>query len=283
MRGKETRTASGKRRHAWLALALLPLLTGCLGAAIIPILASGPLLGRHHVRAATPIPKATRKSSTLAHTKAAPEAAATPAATASPATLPAASNSPPAWQRFFAFALASEGASGNVASGQSVLLTDDPPLDMPSLRTCPKPVPAVVIDLDAGMSTFDPRRLGHAPAGVPEGLEKLREAGIVILWISQLPAARAADVAQALRAADLDPIGADQLLLIRNAKDRKELLRDDANDDVCIVAIAGDRRADFDELFDYLRHPAEAAPLDAMLGKGWFLVPPLQGPATAAQ
>jgi hypothetical protein len=283
MRGQETRTAAGKCRHGWTALALLPTLTGCLGAAIIPILASGPLLGPHHVRAATSVPKPSREPSAPTQAQA-PTAAATAAATA-PATTSAATSQPAAasdrWQQFFAFALASEDASGNVASGQSVLLTDDPPLDTPSLRNCPKPVPAVVIDLDDGMSTFDPQHLGRAPTGVAEGLEQLREAGIVVLWISQLPATRVADVAQALRTSGLDPVGADQLLLFRSAKDRKELLRDDANDDVCIVAIAGERRADFDELFDYLRRPAEAAPLDAMLGKGWFFVPSLSDPPKA--
>ena len=69
-------------------------------------------------------------------------------------------------------------------------------------------------------------------------------------------------------------LGKDQFLLIRNGDDRKQLLREDANQDVCIVAIAGDQRSDFDELFDYLRDPNAAIGLDAMLGDGWFLVPP---------
>ena len=103
---------------------------------------------------------------------------------------------------------------------------------------------------------------------------------MVVLWISQLPAARAADVAQALRSSGLDAQGKDQMLLIRAGEDRKQMLRGNANDDVCIVAIAGDRRSDFDELFDYLRDPNGAFALDRMLGEGWFLVPSLY-PATA--
>jgi predicted secreted acid phosphatase len=113
---------------------------------------------------------------------------------------------------------------------------------------------------------------------VAEGLGKLRKAGIVVLWISQLPAARAAAVAQALRSSGLDPTGTDQLLLVRNPNDRKQLLREDASEDVCVVAIAGDQRGDFDELFDYLRRPWEAFGLDTMLGNGWFLVPSLDAP-----
>ena len=120
----------------------------------------------------------------------------------------------------------------------------------------------------------------RAPAGVAAGLAHLRDAGVVVLWISKLPAARAADAARALRNSGLDPRRQDQLLLLRRAQDRKQLLREDASDDVCIVAIAGDRRSDFDELFDYLRNPGSAAGLDAMLGNGWFLVPTLDGAAT---
>jgi hypothetical protein len=269
-----------------LALALLPLLSGCLGAAVIPILASGPLVGRHHVRAATPVPKQkTRSRSAPAPANNAPSNPAAAAAESSPneSSTAGAPSAPEPWQKFFAYALASEDTNGRVSSGHSALLTFNPPIDMPSLRDCQTPVPSVVIDLDDGPGTLDPQQLKPAPAGVAEGLAKLRQAGIVVLWISQLPAARAADLAQALRTSGLDPLGADQLLLLRGPKDRKQLLREDANQDVCIVAIAGDRRADFDELFDYLRRPAEAAGLDVMLGNGWFIVPPLDTPATAGK
>ena len=65
----------------------------------------------------------------------------------------------------------------------------------------------------------------------------------------------------------------DQMLLIRGPDDRKQVLRIQANADVCIVAIAGDRRGDFDELFDYLRNPAGAVALYPMMRAGWFLIP----------
>jgi len=140
----------------------------------------------------------------------------------------------------------------------------------------------VVIDLDNGSTPFDPEHLPRASDTVAAGLAKLRNSGIVVLWISDLAASRAAEVSQALRTSGLDPMGEDQLLLIRSPMDRKQLLRDDANEDVCVVAVAGDRRSDFDELFDYLRHPEQALGLDAMLDKGWFIVPPLEGVATLA-
>jgi len=49
-----------------------------------------------------------------------------------------------------------------------------------------------------------------------------------------------------------------------------------------VVAIAGDERGDFDELFDYLRDPGSAVGLYPMMGEGWFLVPSLGTPAAAS-
>ncbi|HSQ95018.1 MAG TPA: hypothetical protein VLM18_02800 [Croceibacterium sp.] len=185
------------------------------------------------------------------------------------------------WRRFFAYAIdKSRPEQAAVSAGRSALLKEDPALDEPQRRDCTASASAVVIDLDDGPDAFLPERLAAAPAGVAAGLTHVRDAGVVVLWISQLPEARAADVARALSTSGLDPLGQDQLLLLRRTQDRKQLLREDASDDVCIVAIAGDRRSDFDELFDYLRHPDSAAGLDAMLGDGWFLVPALTSPAT---
>jgi hypothetical protein len=287
MRETQTRRRLWTRCRASLALALLPMLGGCLGAAVVPILASGPLLGKQSVRAATPVSKGASKASARASRNSSgsqkdtgPEIVVTSLKELPP---PSATSPGDPWQKFFAFALASPRSAATPAEGRSVLLVRDPPLDMPVRRDCPAQVPAVVIDLDNGSMPFDPRQLRSVPAEVAAGLVRLRNAGIVVLWISRLPAARAADVGQALRSSNLDPKGEDQLLLVRSPKDRKQLLRGDANDDVCIVAMAGDGRDDFDELFDYLRNPDSAFALDAMLGKGWFIVPPLESVATAAK
>ena len=94
--------------------------------------------------------------------------------------------------------------------------------------------------------------------------------------------AQAPEVAQWVRSSGLDPQGQDQFLLLRTADDRKQLLREDANKDVCVVAVAGDARGDFDELFDYFRDPAGAIGLEPMMGRGWFEVPPLSAAAAAA-
>lgn len=264
----------------WLALAFLPALAGCAAVVAVPIVAGGTLWAGHkpHVRAATVSPakpkRAKRHSSkgTTAPAKA-PKVQLTSLKEMPP---PSAAPTPAAddpWQRFFAYGFdKSRPEQAAASAGRSALLVANPPLDEPQRRDCAATAPAAVIDLDNGSAAFAPDGLATAPPGVAAGLAHLREAGVVVLWISNLPAARATDVAKALRTSGLDPRGQDQLLLIRNVKDRKQLLREDASADVCIVAIAGDRRSDFDELFDYLRNPASAAGLDAMLGDGWFLV-----------
>lgn len=178
------------------------------------------------------------------------------------------------WQTFFDYALAQGAALADARRPQSALISPDGILVDANRRPCASRYPAVIVDLDKAGEAFSPDAGARAPAGLAAGLARLREAGIVVLWLSSLPASRVGQVAAALRAADLDPEGKDQFLLIRYAEDRKQVLREEANRDVCVVAIAGDERSDFDELFDYLRDPSSAIGLDVMLGNGWFLVPP---------
>jgi len=134
---------------------------------------------------------------------------------------------------------------------------------------------------DIGPSTFAPGNAIQPSPGLAEGLARLREADIVVLWLSQADANRVREVADALLLSGLDPAGRDPLLLMRNAEDRKQTLRQEANLDVCVIAIAGDQRADFDELFDYLRNPDNALRLEGMIGSGWFIAPVPLGPPPA--
>jgi len=272
------------------ALAVLPLLSGCAAAVALPLMAGGGLMAvtKHRVRAATQVPKTTRPKAKRKKRGANNEeiAPTSPQVTLSTLKeLPPPSETPlvaadDRWQQFFGYA---EGqppsADGKGSTTPSALLQQPPSIDAPIRSKCSAPVPAVVIDLDDGAQALSPERLRAAPAEVTAGVAHLRQAGVVVLWISRLPSARAADVAQALRTSGLDPQGQDQLLLIRNGDDRKQLLREDASKDVCIVAIAGDDRGDFDELFDYLRNSAGAVGLYPLMGHGWFLVPSLTAPA----
>jgi len=278
-------------RRGWAVLALVPLLSGCLAAVAVPLVAGGGLarMTSHRVRAATTA-SARADKPTRGHRKSRKGATAvtdekavlTPLKALPPPTDTAlAANDP--WQKFFDYAIAQREGDGPAKPLQSAILKPNPSLDVPERRPCTTPYPAVVIDLDDGTVPLVPEQLKAAPPGVADGLVRLRDQGIVVLWISQLPAARAAELARALRSAGLDPKGQDQLLLLRTIDDRKQLLRDNASDDVCIVAIAGDKRGDFDELFDYLRNPESAVGLYSMIGQGWFLVPPLDGSAPSGQ
>ncbi|MEO6040708.1 MAG: hypothetical protein ABIP41_02295 [Croceibacterium sp.] len=269
------------------ALAMLLALSGCIAAVAVPLVAGGMLKARDtaRVRAATRISKAPGEPKGRAP-NAAPSASVTvrlataeeiakfenPGQSAAPPNEPSAYD---LWRPFFDYALthAKAHATAPEAALPSAVLAAGGNIAAPIRRPCTSPHPAVIIDLDEGSTPFSPSNAGIAPPDVANGLQRLRQAGVVILWISQLPSARVADVAGALRASGFDPKNADQLLLRRGSDDRKQALRADSTADVCVIAIAGDRRADFDELFDYLRNPAGAAGLYPMMDQGWFLMP----------
>ncbi len=133
--------------------------------------------------------------------------------------------------------------------------------------------PAVVIDLDPEGATFVPPT---GPTPLPEyaaALASLREAGIIIGWISQNSISATGAVRNALEQSGLDPRGQDVLLLIAQDDQRKQSLRESFAGSASIVAIAGDERADFDERFRYLRDPSVGAKLETLIGEGpWFLI-----------
>ena len=95
----------------------------------------------------------------------------------------------------------------------------------------------------------------------------------MVLWVSQASANKVKEVGGVLRAFGLDPSGRDPLLLVRNPDERKQIIRTEAEQSVCVVAIAGDQRSDFDELFDFLRVPESQVGVDHMFDDGWFLTP----------
>ena len=257
--------------HFCAALALVPLLSGCIAFAALPVLAGGAMIagGNVKIRAATPNPGAPK----LARRKLPERTAGEPAsgfALTSLSALPAPVGAAPApWAELVAYALAQVPAQADQPPARSALLVSGTSLQLPLLRGCMARDPAVIVDLDRADTNAASPPIGLAPQ-----LERLRTAGIVVVWISQRPSAEVAEVAASLRASGLDPTGSDPLLLLRTPRDRKQALREEASLDVCPIAIAGDRKSDFDELFDYLRDPQAAAGLDSMIGSGWFIVPP---------
>ncbi|HUQ13355.1 MAG TPA: hypothetical protein VM055_03680 [Novosphingobium sp.] len=263
------------------SLALVPLLSGCVAMAALPVLAGGAMVagGNARIRAATPRPQNPDKSASLARTKELTTGAGitlTNLTALPPPDPPGAGASTDPWRAFFDFALdRANAAKGDKA--RSALLEPGTSLALPRQLACRAETPAVLIDLDPDTRPFIPEAAASPPAALVEGLTRLREAGVAVVWISALPASYVTGVGDALRGSGLDAEGRDPLLLARGPDDRKQVLREEANRDVCVIAVAGDRKADFDELFEYLRDPASAAGLDSLIGAGWFLVPPPLG------
>lgn len=261
------------------ALAVLPVLSGCVAAVAIPLVAGGALYVRNHrVRAATSVDQTGLYAGPVAEPSEAASGGESPVAvltnlTELPPPTPSDLGGANPWQPFFDYALAQGSALKAAERPESALIVPDGLFVTPERRPCIQRFPAVIVDLDKMKEAFNAAGARPAP-GLAQGLARLREAEIVVLWLTRLPAAQVGMVANTLRSSGLDPEGNDQFLLVRSPDDRKQILREQANQDVCVVAIAGDERSDFDELFDYLRNPDAAAGLDVMLGNGWFLVPP---------
>jgi len=143
----------------------------------------------------------------------------------------------------------------------------------PATRECSIHPAAVLIDLDPASGTLDPAAALRADPRLAGALAGLRGEGIAVGWLSSNTADRAGAVRRALVASGLDPAGQDELALLRYPEERKQSRREEFAKEYCLVAIAGDDRTDFDELFQYLKDPSLATPLEPLIGAGWFLIP----------
>lgn len=135
----------------------------------------------------------------------------------------------------------------------------------------------VLIDLDPAGSVFTPPANPEPQPGLALGLSILREAGLEIAWLSDLPVSQSGALRSALEQAGFDPRGQDIISLRRDDAETKQQRRDSLAGISCIVAIAGDERPDFDERFKYLRNPEAGAGIEPLIGDGWFLIEPLLG------
>ena len=165
------------------------------------------------------------------------------------------------------------------APRRSAILATPGSLD-PVTGDCAIRPPAVLIDLDPAGKELDPSVAFAPNPELAEVLSALRLQNVAVFWISAASAGEAGRVREHLLTAGLDPWGRDGLLLMRRAEDRKDARRRELAQTHCVVAIAGDTRGDFDELFDFLRNPAAAAALEPLVGAGWFLTP---APITAKE
>ncbi|GMN01840.1 hypothetical protein [Erythrobacter sp. MTPC3] len=131
---------------------------------------------------------------------------------------------------------------------------------------------SILIDLDTGDAPFDPDTLGLASQELALSLKVLRAEGVEVAWISASSAGSADGIRDALSRSGLDPQGQDQLLLLRYPGDRKQTRRKQLALETCLLAIAGDDRSDFDELYDFLNNPDAALELEPLFNNGWFLL-----------
>lgn len=131
---------------------------------------------------------------------------------------------------------------------------------------------SILIDLDTGAEPFDPDTLGLASPELALSLKVLRGEEVEVAWISSNSAGSADRIRGALAQAGLDPEGNDQLLLLRYPGDRKQTRRKQLAIETCLVAIAGDDRSDFDELYNFLTNPNAALALEPLFNNGWFLL-----------
>jgi len=259
-----------RRLHAALAASALALALGGCAAVAIPVVAGSAVLGKETLgdgedddaSEAAPDRVEAEEPAEVA-TEGAPYAAPPPS------TLPAG-----AYTDFFAHA-SEQAALDPVAEPRGSAILAAPGSLQPETVECAIRPPAVLVDLDPAGGTRDFATLAPDPA-LAQGLQELRLEGLFVYWISEASAAQAGTLRKRLTETGLDPTTDDGLLLMRRAEDRKQLRREELSKTHCVVAILGDERSDFDELFDYLKNPAAASALDALIGNGWFLVPTLQ-------
>ena len=148
-------------------------------------------------------------------------------------------------------------------------------IDPKTIDCAGKPM-AVVIDLDhEAQGDWTQAETLYRQNGLIEALRSLRAAKISVIWISDKPVAASETIAAILREGGLAEDNADDFLFLdRGGEDRKQVRRWDAARNYCVLAIAGDKRSDFDELYDYLRNPDGAISLEHMFDNGWFITPP---------
>jgi hypothetical protein len=188
------------------------------------------------------------------------------------------------YANFAAYALQQSARLAEGEGVQSVVLIPRVDIFKPETIACDGKPLAVLIDLDnkAGQDWMAADTL-YRQNGLIEVLRSLRAAEISVIWLSSQPVAASQKVAAILDEAGFSESASDDFLFLdRGGEDRKQVRRWDAARTYCIIAMAGDDRSDFDELYAYLRDPDGAIMLEPMFENGWFLTPPPLVEATDA-
>lgn len=156
---------------------------------------------------------------------------------------------------------------------QSALIDSSTMAVWPRRKRCVTKRLAVTIDLDPGFQVFDPTDPPLPAVGLAVELDRIRKAGIEIVWVSNLLEAHEEDVRMILAATQLDENRSDILVLGSTHQSKHEKL-DKLNSEVCVIAMGGDRVADFEQAIEYVRDPTGpiAKALLENIESGWFLI-----------
>lgn len=148
----------------------------------------------------------------------------------------------------------------------------DPTSLQPIRRDCEGNSPTVVIDLDpAGgvVPIAGPLALNNELARI---LADLRLRDVQIAWVTDRGPIDARAVRDRLVASGLDPQSQDSLYVERYPGETKQARRAALAQTQCVIALAGDERSDFDDLYNFIIDEGDARNLELLLGNGWFLI-----------
>jgi hypothetical protein len=229
------------------------LLQGCVAAVIPAIAASG--IVKSQASKGERARKRQLATSTARPAKAGPTATLLPLKALPPPT----QVSEPT-MRFVNYALTV--AARGTTPAHSMVLSPASRVDKADFLPCAAGQPLAVA-IDAA--------LADAPMMV-EGLRRLRAFSIEPLWIADT--GEVDTLRATLTKSGAWTHGDAPILTTGVGAERKELVRQEATRAFCVVAVAGGRRADVEELYAYLRDPIVAAPLESYWDAGWFVLPP---------
>ena len=185
----------------------------------------------------------------------------------------AASNISNAYLPFARHALGEAEKRGRGTAARSAVLVERVSLSQPQTVSCDAKPMAAIIDLDVAPGT--PAEMDiERQNGFSALLDVMRESGIRIAWLAETNERQLGPILDLLREGEQPVMRDTDLMLVGlPGSYRKQERRWQLAQSHCVVAIAGDRKGDFDELYDYLRDQSYAIRLEAFAGRGWFELP----------
>jgi len=148
----------------------------------------------------------------------------------------------------------------------------DPTSLQPVRRDCQGNAPTVVIDLDPAGGVVPIAGPLAVNTDLARILSELRLRDVQIAWVTDRGPIDARAVRDRLVASGLDPASQDSLYVERYPGETKQARRAALAQTQCVIALAGDERSDFDDLYNYIIEPGDARNLELLLGNGWFLI-----------